>query len=139
MPGKPIKKINLKTYKRLAKRSKKQLQAEVYGLLRELVKERDGAKCLRCGKIDRLQLSHIYPRGRYKTMAYDPLNLKMLCVGCHLFWWHKHPKEAWEWLHTVMPQERLDNLKRMSQTHGKQPNLELMKIWVQKEIERLRA
>jgi hypothetical protein len=137
MPGPPIQKIDLKKYKRLAKRSKKQLQTEIYGILREIVMKRDGAKCLRCGKTDRLQLSHIYPRGKYKLMALEPLNLKMLCVGCHLFWWHKSPIEAWEWLRDVMPKERLDWLKVMSQSYGKLPDLNLLKIALTEDLKNL--
>lgn len=132
--GAPIQKINLKKYRQVAKRNKKQLETEIYGILRQIVMKRDGAKCLRCGKTDRLHLSHIYPRGKYKTMALEPLNLKMLCVGCHLYWWHKNPMEAWEWLNEVMSKERIQKLKVMSQSYGKIPDLQLLKIALQKEL-----
>lgn len=82
--------------------------------VRAMVFERDGNRCLRCGTTSNLQLSHIYPKGKYRKMEHDPLNLKILCLGCHLFWWHKHPLEAGEWLKSVLPSERIQYLKEQS-------------------------
>lgn len=90
---------------------------KLYGLLQKIVRLRDGDMCLRCSRTDTLQLSHIYPKGRYKLMEFIPSNCKMLCVACHLFFWHRDPIQAHEWLQTVLRPERLTKLKRMSQTY----------------------
>ena len=65
-------------------------------LVREFVVLRDKV-CLRCGKSDRLHASHIYPKGKFRKMQFNVDNVKALCLGCHLYWWHKHPIEAKEW------------------------------------------
>lgn len=82
--------------------------------VRKLVFERDGNRCLKCGTTENLQLSHIYPKGKYRKMEHDPLNLKILCYFHHLHWWHKHPLEAGEWIRSVLPKERIDYLKELS-------------------------
>jgi len=90
---------------------------KLYALLHEAVRIRDGAKCLKCGRTDKLQLSHIYPKGRYRLMEYLLDNVKLLCLSCHLFWWHKNPIEAHEWLKETLPKARLDKLKLSSNTY----------------------
>ena len=114
----------------------KEQRKELNALLHKLVRLRDGEHCLRCPKTARLQLSHIYPKGKKRGMEFEPDNVKLLCVGCHLYWWHKNPMEAMEWLKTVIPTARLDRLKLMSQTTNK-IDFNLQKIFIEKEIERL--
>ena len=89
----------------------KKAKRELMGLIREVVFLRDGAACLRCGRRERLQMSHIYPKGKYRKLELDVNNIKTLCAPCHLFWWHRNPIEAWEWLQTAIPAERLKRLK----------------------------
>lgn len=103
---------------------------KLYALLHEIVRLRDGAKCLKCGRTDKLQLSHIYPKGRYKLMEYLLGNVKLLCLSCHLFWWHKNPIEAHEWLSGVVSKERLAYLKLCSNTYlGKfDPKLAIIEL-----------
>ena len=80
-------------------------------LVREYVILRDKI-CLRCGKPNRLHASHIYPRGKYPKMQFDVNNVKALCLGCHLYWWHKHPIEAKEWAEKALGKRRLNKLKK---------------------------
>ena len=87
-------------------------------LVREYVVKRDKV-CLRCGKPDRLHASHIYPKGKYRKMQFDVENVKALCVGCHLYWWHKHPIEAKEWAIKVLGRKRLNKLKKQANTVNK--------------------
>jgi len=87
------------------------------GLLHKILEKRDG-RCLKCGKTE-WQMSHIYPKGRYRSMEFDPDNVKALCYACHLHWWHKNPIEAHEWLQIRMSDARLKRLKLMSQTTNK--------------------
>lgn len=111
----------------------------LYGLLRQLIGLRDRERCIRCSKTERLQLSHIYPKGKHKRLAYDPDNLKLLCVGCHLFWWHKSPIEAWEWLSQTIDPERLKRLRLRANTVDKSPfDFELYNLWLEQEIKKLK-
>ena len=90
---------------------------------------RDGEKCLRCGKREVLHLSHIYPKGKYRKMEFLLENVKLLCVGCHLFFWHKNPIEAQEWLETIITKERLTKLKIQANFVDKSPiDYKLLKL-----------
>jgi 5-methylcytosine-specific restriction endonuclease McrA len=62
-------------------------------------------KCLRCGNRRFLQVSHIFPKGQYRSVEFDPDNAVALCAPCHLYWWHKNPVEAARWIETVTPNE----------------------------------
>ena len=52
-------------------------------------------------------------------MQFDPENVKILCVGCHLYWWHKHPIEAKEWAEKTLGRARLNRLKKQSNVINK--------------------
>lgn len=105
-------------------------------LLHEILLLRD-KKCLRCGKPE-FQMSHIYPKGRYRLMEYEPDNLKALCYSCHLGWWHKNPIEAHEWLVTVILKKRLDRLKMMSNTQLAPFDYKLQKVYLEHELTKLK-
>lgn len=52
--------------------------------LRMAVLERDGFKCVDCGKNrGRLECDHIIPVRKRPDLAYDPENLAMRCPSCH--------------------------------------------------------
>ena len=87
-------------------------------LVREYVVLRDKV-CLRCGKADRLHASHIYPKGKYRKMQFNVENVKALCLGCHLYWWHKHPIEAKEWAEKTLGKVRLNRLKKEANSINK--------------------
>lgn len=97
-------------------------------LVREYVVLRDKV-CLRCGKPDRLHASHIYPKGKFRKMQFNVDNVKALCLGCHLYWWHKHPIEAKEWAEKTLGKARLNKLKKQANSINKTP-------WNFKEIEK---
>ena len=116
---------------RLTKSEKK----EIKRLLRELVVARDGEKCLRCGRTDTLQMSHIYSVGQEKKLEYDEDNLKLLCLRCHLYWWHKEPLEASEWIKKVIPKERLQRLHLRKISNAKNPmDYKLLKLYLENKI-----
>tara|TARA_R100000781_G_scaffold94684_1_gene58999 strand:+ start:5666 stop:6022 length:357 start_codon:yes stop_codon:yes gene_type:complete len=96
----------------------KQQKIKLSKLVRELVLLRD-KRCLKCGKSDNLHASHIYPRGKFPKMQFEPLNVKALCLGCHLYWWHKHPLEAKDWAEKALGRTRLMKLKRRANTIDK--------------------
>ena len=94
---------------------KKSQRNKLHKLLREYVLLRD-KKCLKCGKTNILHASHIYPRGKYPRMQFLTENVKALCTGCHLYWWHKHPIEAREWAEKALGVSRLRKLKKIANT-----------------------
>jgi len=106
---------------------KKAEKVKLNKLVRELCLLRDKC-CLRCGKTTTLQASHIYPKGKFPKMQFNPENVKILCVGCHLYWWHKHPIEAHKWAEKTLGKVRLNRLKKQSNTINKT-------LWDFKEIQ----
>jgi len=109
---------------------------ELNGLLHELLALRDQV-CLKCGTMQRLQMSHIYPKGRYRKLEFDPDNVKYLCWNCHFNFWHKEPILASEWLNTVIPKARLDRLRLRSQTSGDgSRGYKLNKLYIENEIKK---
>lgn len=119
------------------KSAKKRLREECTDLLRQIVFIRDKNACIFCGTTKNLQLSHIYPKGRYRCMEHDPENAKCLCLKHHLFYWHRSPVEAWERLQEVLPRARLDRLKLASQT-TQRVDLKLTKLYLEKELEKVK-
>jgi hypothetical protein len=67
-------------------------------LFSELIRRR-GA-CERCTKKTNLQTSHLISRSNLH-LRFDERNSLCLCAGCHMFWFHKNPLEAWEWYRAV--------------------------------------
>jgi 5-methylcytosine-specific restriction endonuclease McrA len=57
------------------------LDPESYRRLCQRVLERDGWRCQRCGRRDKLQIHHIIPRSRLGADAEE--NLITLCAQCH--------------------------------------------------------
>ena len=84
-------------------------------------------------------MSHIYPKGRYRKMQFDPDNVKALCLGCHLYWWHKHPIEAKEWAVKALGRARLNRLKKKANTIDKTLwNYNEIKIKLEKQIKEMK-
>jgi 5-methylcytosine-specific restriction endonuclease McrA len=94
--------------------------------------------CPRCGNDRWLQCSHIYPVGKYPNSRYDPDNAIPLCMGCHIFWWHKNPIDARAWIETKIGAETLSRLEmRVKSASRPDPNATL--LYLEAEIRRLRA
>ena len=81
-------------------------------LLREIVILRDGEKCAKCGKQGVLHLSHVKSEGAHPRLKFEPVNVKFLCIRCHLYWWHRDITEATEWFNETHP-SRAEELKEM--------------------------
>ena len=64
-----------------------------------------------CGATQRLQLSHIYPRGAYPWIMFDLSNVLIHCLRCHLYIYHRSPLDAVEWLKTVFSDKQLAVLR----------------------------
>src|SRR5437588_13104914 len=98
-----LRKTSLKRKKPLRLVSARQKSIhELDMLAKAVIIERDGKECLRCHRTENLHSSHIFPKGKYPKLRFDIDNLKLLCMGCHLFWWHKNPVLAGEWVRTAI-------------------------------------
>ncbi len=116
----------------MRKASRKTLKKECTALMHDIVLARADNKCERCGGINLLCASHIKSKGTYRSLEYDPDNLKCLCYRCHIHWWHKEPTDAIDWLKDKWPgrKERLD-LK--AQTLSK-IDLELVRLDLKQQL-----
>lgn len=105
-------------------------------LLREVMLKRDNHTCQAAERGDcggPLQTSHIYPVGKYRKMAFMIDNVKTMCQRHHLYWWHKHPIEATEWISVKIPLKRLEKLKELANTIIREPlNYEEIKAELEK-------
>lgn len=81
-------------------------------------------------------MSHIYPKGRYRNVEYDPRNVKALCYACHLHFWHKNPIEAHEWLKTVRTASELETLKLAANSYGGKMDYNLTRLYLESEVKR---
>ena len=55
-----------------------------WAVVRLKVFERDGWRCVDCGKAGRLECDHRIPMGKSKHHPLDMKNLQSLCRGCHI-------------------------------------------------------
>jgi 5-methylcytosine-specific restriction endonuclease McrA len=103
-------------------------RGELDAMHREVVMLRAGAylfpeggwmgACAKCGKTRWLQVSHIEPKGRVPSLRWDADNAIALCAPCHLFWWHKWPREAEEWVVFFLGRAARDRLKVRARAGG---------------------
>ena len=95
------------------KTPRKQLIKKLDELSKEVVRQRDGNTCCRCGKWvegSGRHVSHVIPVSAGHKLRWDPLNMKILCYHCHINWWHKNPMNSAEWFAMKFP-ERWEYLK----------------------------
>ena len=88
------------------KSDKAKLKLKCDKLAKEIVKLRDDYTCQHCGmRVEggNCQASHVIPVSYGHRFAYDTRNMKVLCMHCHLHWWHKNPIEAAEWYKKKFP------------------------------------
>lgn len=81
-------------------------------LVKNIVSIRDGDICQKCGERvygSNRHRSHVIPVSAGNKLAFDPLNLKVLCGFHHFRWWHKNPLEAQAWFKEKFP-ERFEYL-----------------------------
>lgn len=90
----------------MAKTEKRKLKDKLEKIVKEIVKIRDNYTCQKCGKeVEGVNChaSHVIPVSRDGRLAFDPMNMKVLCFHDHINWWHKHPVEAGEWYRNKYP------------------------------------
>lgn len=100
-------------------------------LVADAVRKRDNFTCQKCGKYSEkgLHCSHVIPRTNL-ALRWNLANLKTLCVGCHLFWWHKNPLEASEWFRNKFPDryELIEDLRNEITKYTLDDLLELQQV-----------
>lgn len=88
------------------KPSVSRLKKECDKLVKDIVKIRDNWTCQWCGKKvsgGDCHGSHVVPVSAGNKLAFDEMNLKVLCYHCHLHRWHKNPREASAWFKAKFP------------------------------------
>ena len=87
------------------KKKKKPTYAKQLEIIaKQYIHLRDTETCQRCGKQEKgLHVSHVIAR-RHGLLKWDEQNLKLLCYGCHICFWHKEPMEAMEWFKEKFPE-----------------------------------
>lgn len=80
-----IKLEGIKTYKNKSENAV--YHTEEYKEFRKRVIERDGGKCVKCGKpgskLNRLQVDHILAKATHLELIFELSNARTLCSGCH--------------------------------------------------------
>jgi 5-methylcytosine-specific restriction endonuclease McrA len=99
------------------KYSNKRYDKNCMRIAKGIVKKRDKI-CQRCGSKKELHCSHIINDWIDTRMSVDPDNMKLLCKACHLYWWHKRPKEAMERFEEKRPWRR-SMLEERAKNHDK--------------------
>jgi len=85
----------------------KRLKKKLTGIAREIVAARDFGKCQWCGEFTEgrnRQASHVIPKSQGSKLRYDLQNLKILCLRCHIYRWHKSPLDAKRWFKGKFPE-----------------------------------
>lgn len=94
-----------------------------------LIKNRDGNKCVRCGKDKYLNSHHIFSRSNRST-RWVLENGITLCAGCHTlsstFSAHKTPVEFVEWIKERNGETWYVDLRRLAATVDKSPIKEVL-------------
>ena len=89
----------------------KKLIKELDKMWAEVIKARDGHKCVRCGKIEGLNAAHIFSRS-LKSVRWSLWNGITLCGGCHIFWAHKNPVEFTEFVKQRLGEQKYELLRQ---------------------------
>lgn len=117
------------------KTDKRKIKDKLDKVVKDIVKIRDNYTCQHCHKIvegSDCHGSHVIPVSRDGRLAFEPLNIKVLCYHCHLNWWHKHPIEAGEWFTSTFP-ERWEYLQKEYQSNAKGGSISI--VWYREKLE----
>lgn len=105
-----------------------------------IVRLRANNTCERCGRKDGvMQCSHVYSR-KILGMRWDLQNAFCSCGGCHIFFWHSSPIEAFIWFENRYGKERLDYLHKQRQVIKKYSlqDLQFLLIALNQTLEQLK-
>ncbi len=119
--------------KRKTKTDRRKLLDKLEAVSKDIVRFRDGNFCQHCGKhvegSDR-HCSHVIPVSADYRLQFDPLNMKILCYGCHIQWWHLNPLEAEPWYKSTFP----DRYSYLQERHLDNQGKGSLKIWELEEL-----
>lgn len=90
----------------MKKKTRKQLRKSLWDVCKLLIRRRDENICQKCDKYvegSNCHTSHVIPVSFSLRLAYDIVNLKILCYYCHRRWWHMNPLEATAWFRKKFP------------------------------------
>lgn len=119
------------------KNLRKKLKKQNEELAKEIVKRRDNYTCQRCGKKvswSDCHASHVIPVSRDGRLAYDPMNMKVLCYHDHLNWRHKHPIEAGRWFTDTFP----ERWKYLESQYAEGVRWTIPIQWLEENLDRLK-
>ena len=81
---------------RKPKSVRRKLKDDLMALAKAIVRVRDNYTCQCCGRKqlsgNNCHCSHVVPVSGDGRLAFDPINIKILCYQCHLKW-HEDPLE----------------------------------------------
>ena len=100
------------------KTNRRKLIEAIDKVCRQICLIRDENTCQKCGcwiEGKNAHMSHVKSKQLYGGIRHDLLNLKMLCMKDHLYWWHKEPLEAAAWFNEKFPAraEYLESVKNI--------------------------
>jgi len=103
----------------------------------EVIREIHEYTCERCGKVGRMECSHIHSR-RHRTIRWCLLNANCLCGGCHR-WWHENPTESGKWFERTFGEYRVDVLLEKKENKVKVTKMEEKEIakYYRKELNKM--
>jgi 5-methylcytosine-specific restriction endonuclease McrA len=82
------------------------LKKKLMILVKQFVRERDDYTCQYCHKKvegSNCHVSHVIPVSHGNRLAFEAVNMKILCYHHHINWWHKNPLESAEWFKRTFP------------------------------------
>ena len=82
--------------KKPAKFTNRRYDKECMELAKKIVRLRDKMTCQKCWSRKAPQCSHVISDWSDTRLSVDPLNMKILCMPCHMYWRHRNPIEAYE-------------------------------------------
>lgn len=103
------------------KPNRKLLKKKLWEHCKRIIRERDENTCQRCGVSVsgyNAHTSHVLPKGMYRWLEFDIINLKLLCYRCHRHFWHLNPLEAQEWFKTKFPKRWEYLMERKNEVKG---------------------
>ena len=106
--------------KRRKKTERRKLKDKLEKLVKDFVRERDQHTCQKCKRQvygANCHASHVIPVSRDGRLAFDVLNLKVLCFHHHMNWWHKNPAASGPWFIATFP-ERWEYLQAKLLEHA---------------------
>ncbi len=117
------------------KTERRKLKDKLEKLVKDFVKKRDNNTCQKCGKVVEgfnCHASHVIPVSGDGRLAFDELNIKVMCYHHHRNWWHLLPTESGEWFKEKFP-ERMAYLEEQRLLNQKKGSISL--DWYRERIE----